>query len=435
MPPLPNPRGAPPPPIHLKATLGCLLGTLLGSNFLTVSAVGIVMATMTSELGWSRAGISGAITVMLMLGAIMTALWGRLIDRVGIRWIVVVGTVFVGLFTLSLTVTTHSLPQFYAVFAGLGFAGSTAVGYTKAIGVMFTRNRGKALALFGMESTLVGAISPQIIFQLEKHFGWRGMFLDLGLLMIAVAITLIFLLDAPVLRVKPAPRAGAPRDVSLMPGVTASVALRSPNFWLVNVASMTGNITATGLLPHLVPLALSRGLSPQAAVTALTVHTLAIPCGQFCGGVLLDRVDTARIAVPFAVIALAGLLILSSTHGGPLGVAVLLGGVGMLGFGNGAKRSMNTYFFTRYYGLRALAELSGLSLAISSLVLAPAPLVFGLIFDRTHSYDGALWVLGIGLVIANLLYLFLGPYRFPADVGAAPLPSEPMDPVTGGAVV
>jgi cyanate permease len=92
---------------------------------------------------------------------------------------------------------------------------------------------------------------------------------------------------------------------------------------------------------------------------------------------------------------------------------------------------MNTYFFTRFFGLKALAEVSGWSLAITAVLLAPAPMVFGLIYDKTRSYDAALWVLGGGLFIAIVLYLFLGPYRYAASIGSTP---EPAAAEAGGAV-
>jgi MFS family permease len=402
-------------PRKLKVMLGCLLGTLLGSNFLTVSAVAIVMTPMTAQFHWSRAGMSGAVTILLWVGALMTAVWGRLIDRFGVRWIVICGTLAVGLVTASLALSSSSLIVFYLCFAALGVCGATAVGYSKVVGSLFTRNRGKALAVFGMEASLVGAVSPQIIFQLESRFGWRGMFLGLGLIIAAVALALVFLLDEIVVR--PAPTAGA--DQPVLEGMTIAQVRRTPTFWLINLATMAGNITATGLLPHLVALVISRGMSTQTAVTALTVHTVAIPVGQFCGGVCLDQAKTARIAAPFAVVALVGLLVLAwaSPHAG--GANVLLAGAGLLGFGNGAKRSMNTYFFTRFFWLRALAEVSGWSLAITSMLLAPAPLLFGAIYDHTKSYDGALWVLGIGLALAIVFYLGLGPYRYAASIGSA----------------
>jgi cyanate permease len=318
------------------------------------------------------------------------------------------------------------LIQFYLCFAALGVFGATAVGYSKVIGSLFTRNRGKALALFGMEASLVGAVSPQIIFQLESRFGWRGMFLGLGLIVAAVALVLVVLLDE--IGGRAAPAKGAPSDRPVLDGMTIAQVRRTKTFWLINLATMAGNITATGLLPHLVALVLSRGMSAQTAVTALTVHTVAIPAGQFLGGVCLDRARTARIAAPFAVVALVGLLILAwaSPHSG--GADILLAGAGLLGFGNGAKRSMNTYFFTRFFGLRALAEVSGWSLAITSMLLAPAPLLFGAIYDRTKSYDGALWVLGVGLALAIVFYLGLGPYRYAASIGRAAEPAPNLAP-------
>lgn len=412
-------------PRKLKVMLGCLLGTLLGSHFLTVSAVAIVMAPMTGEFHWSRAGISGAVTVLLWVGAIMTAVWGRLIDRIGVRKIMIGGTLAVGLITASLSLSTSSLVQFYLTFAALGVFGSTAVGYSKVVGALFTRNRGKALAIFGMESSLVGAVSPQIIFQLEHHFGWRGMFVGLGLIVTVVAFLLIFLLDE--VGVSAPSTSAAPATQPVLEGMTGKEVRRTWTFWLLNLATMAGNITATGLLPHLVALVMSRGMSAQTAVTALTVHTVAIPAGQFCGGICLDRAKTARIAAPFAVAAFIGLLILAWASPNNGGAGALLFGAGLLGFGNGAKRSMNTYFFTRFFGLKALAEVSGWSLAVTAMLLAPAPLLFGYIFDKTKSYDGALWVLGVGLAIASGLYLLLGPYRYSASIGAkeaAPSPSQ-----------
>jgi MFS family permease len=409
-------------PRKLKVMLGCLLGTMLGSNFLTVTAVAIVMAPMTSQFHWTRTGMSGAVTILLWVGALMTAVWGRLIDRFGVRWIVILGTLAVGLVTASLSFSSASLPLFCLRFAALGVFGATAIGYSKVVGALFTRNRGKALALFGMEASLVGAVSPQIIFQLQTHFGWRGMFLGLGLIVAAVAVSLVFLLDE-IGGLAAAPNDAALTSPLIKEGMTMSKVGRTPTFWLINLATMAGNITATGLLPHLVALVLSRGLSAQTAVTALTVHTIAIPAGQFCGGFCLDQAKTARIAAPFAAVALIGLLVLAWASPGAGGPVVLLVGAALLGFGNGAKRSMNTYFFTRFFGLRALAEVSGWSLAITSMLLAPAPLVFGIIYDRYKSYDGALWVLGIGLGLAFLFYLMLGPYRYAATIGGVGKPS------------
>jgi cyanate permease len=62
------------------------------------------------------------------------------------------------------------------------------------------------------------------------------------------------------------------------------------------------------------------------------------------------------------------------------------------------------------------------------MLLAPAPLLFGAIYDRTKSYDGALWVLGVGLALAIVFYLGLGPYRYAASIGRAAEPAPNLAP-------
>ena len=131
---------------------------------------------------------------------------------------------------------------------------------------------------------------------------------------------------------------------------------------------------------------------------------------------MLDRAPSARAAAtPFALVALAGVLMIAFAPHNAAGTPWLWIGVAVLGFGNGAKRGMNSYFFTRYFGMKTLAETTGLSLAATAVVLAPAPLLFGFIFDRTKSYDMVLTTIIGGLVIATLCYGLLGPYRFSVD--------------------
>jgi len=413
---------------RFRLTVACLIGSMFGSSFLAITAIGLIMVPLTKAFHWNRAEISAAVTILLLLGAVMTAIWGRLVDRFGAKWIVIGGALGVGLATGSLYFTTAALIPFYLGFAALGVCGAAAVGYTKMVGVLFTENRGKALAIFGMESSIVGAFAPQLLLQLQNGFGWRGMFMAMAVCIVIAAGIMTLLLwgidtKAPP-RAAKAPILSDGADI----GDSSGQVRKSPAFWLINLATMSGNLTFTGLLPHMVPLAMSRGMSVQVAVTALSMQTLCTPIGQFAGGFVLDRVPSARrAAMPFALTALVGVLLIAfAPHNGG-GAPWLLVGAAVLGFGNGAKRSMNSYFFTRYFGMKTLAETSGLSIAASALVLAPAPLLFGYIFDKTKSYDLVLATIVGGLVIATLCYGLLGPYRYSVDartrLDAAPKPT------------
>jgi MFS family permease len=397
---------------RFRLTAACLIGSMFGSSFLAITAIGLIMAPLTQTFHWNRAEISGAVTLLLLLGAVMTAIWGRLIDRFGAKWIAILGALGAG----YLAFTTAALVPFYLGFAALGVCGAAAVGYTKMVGLLFTENRGKALATFGMEASIVGAFAPQLLLRLQNVFGWRGMFIAMAVCIVIAAGVMTLLLWGLDTQAPP-PTASAPvkSDAANM-GDNARQVRKSPAFWLINLATMSGNLTFTGLLPHMVPLAMSRGMSVQAAVTALSLQTLFMPIGQFAGGFVLDRAPSARVAAtPFALVALAGVLTIAFAPHNAAGTLWLWAGVAVLGFGNGAKRSMNSYFFTRYFGMKTLAETTGLSLAATAVVLAPAPLLFGFIFDGTKSYDMVLTTIIGGLVIATLCYGLLGPYRFSVD--------------------
>ena len=106
-------------------------------------------------------------------------------DRLGVRPMILGGTVLVGLMTMALSLQTGDLWQFLAGFALLGALGSTAVGYAKVLGALFNKHRGKALAIFGVESSLAGALAVPVIQWLLVNHGWRGVFLGMGAIIVA----------------------------------------------------------------------------------------------------------------------------------------------------------------------------------------------------------------------------------------------------------
>ena len=131
----------------LKIATAIIVGTLFGSTVLPMMSLGLLLLPMTGEFGWSRAGFSLGMSAMMLGGALSAPVLGSLVDRVGVRPMIISGTVLVGLMTMALSLQTGSLWQFLAGFAVLGALGSTAVGYAKVLGALFNKHRGKALAI------------------------------------------------------------------------------------------------------------------------------------------------------------------------------------------------------------------------------------------------------------------------------------------------
>lgn len=84
---------------------------------------------------------------------------------------------------------------------------------------------------------------------------------------------------------------------------------------------------------HGVPLLQERGLSREVATDVLAALWVGMIVSQPALGYLLDRYDTPRIALPFALLAALGLLLL--LLGGP--PALLWGAVFLIGLAPAAR--------------------------------------------------------------------------------------------------
>ena len=123
----------------------CLMGQLFGSSMLLIGPLSMLMLPMTKEFGWSRSQFSYSTSAVMWAGALALPIVGRLIDRRGVRPVVLTGTCLLGLLSLTLARQTASLWLFYLLYALVGVFGAIAVGYGKIMGALFTQHRGKAM--------------------------------------------------------------------------------------------------------------------------------------------------------------------------------------------------------------------------------------------------------------------------------------------------
>ena len=387
----------------------CLLGSLFGSSILPYTALNLVMVPLSQEFGWSLTAISGAFTVLMWTGALTSPVVGGLADRYGVRPTIIIGTVIVGLITLALAWQNSSIILFYLLFAGLGIFGSTVYGYSKVIGALFDRNRGKALAIFGTESTIAMAFTPLLILFLLNNFGWRGVFIGLAIMVFAVVPVLIGFLAEPGAKKAVRPD-GEPAPA--LQGMTAAEARRTRDFWLLSIAIFANSLAYGGLMAHLVPISLAHGFSNSDAAMILMVSMLGGVVGQIALGFILDKTASVRVVAPFMVIFLLGLVVMGIATANFGGIILFVAGSVLYGIGSGAPRAAGTYFNTRLFGLKGFTEIVGMQMSIFSLGFGFAPLIVGGLHDATGSYDLSFVVMGVSVGIAALFYCLIGRYRY-----------------------
>ncbi|HZF16306.1 MAG TPA: MFS transporter [Steroidobacteraceae bacterium] len=417
----------------IRITLTVMIGIGLGTTFLLIPAYPLTLPAMTHEFGWKPSEYGFAFSLLLWFGACSGPFLGWIVDRVGVRPMIIGGTVVVGLIGMSLS-KVGSLTHFYVCFALLGVFGSTAIGYGKVIGALFTKHRGKAMALLGVESSLAGAVIPQAVQWLINHQGWRGAYFWLGVVTLCVAPLIYFSLEEPG-RVGGARQGPVSAPPPALVGMTAGEVYRTGTFWALVAAHVLGGLALGVVGTYMVPMLMAHGFAQADGANFQTILVLAGACGTLAAGFLLDHTRSAKICAPFCAISAVSLVMLatvSAQEGGRLMFWVM---AILYGFGAFARLPMGGYFQTRFFGLKAFAAVSGVQGAVMAGFFGFGSPLVGKSQEATGSYDGALWVLAGATALAGVIYLFLGPYRYPATaVLATPEPQRAPIPATAGAI-
>jgi MFS family permease len=238
----------------MKIAGAVLLGQMFASSLLPMMALTLVYLPLTTEFGWTQTQFGYATTALMWCGGLVGPLLGYLVDRTGVRLMIIGGTVMVGLITIAISLT-RELWHFYLGFGLLGLFGTTAIGYAKVLTALFTQHRGKALALFGLESSLAAAFLPQLIQSLLERFGWRGLFVIMGLTIIALVPLLYFALEEPGtvggsrrLFVRERAALRPPERLPELEGLTAREVFRTSTYWLIIVAMLCVHALLGGVL-------------------------------------------------------------------------------------------------------------------------------------------------------------------------------------------
>jgi MFS family permease len=411
-------------PRKLRIAGVCLIGMTFGTYFVIFGAMSFLMLPITQEFHWTRLQFSYAISAMMWSGAIAMPLLGRIADRFGVRIVAVVVTLFLSGLTLVIGRQVGHVWSYYLCLALAGVFGQASIIYSKVIGALFTQHRGKALGIFYVVTTPAQALMPQITNTLLIHVGWRGVFFTYGIIILSIVPLLYFWLEEPG---SAAPRHSLGRarlgrfaalkgSPAALRGMTASQARKDKTFWILVASSLSAGALATGWVQHHVAFLVGRGFTPTQVASVISISFLLLPLATFLSGYVMDRIHSPKIAAPFALLGAVGIWVEWMTWSNFGGVPLLLLGVTLCGFALGSAHPIQTYLFTRYFGIKSFAEIYGFCMAMLSFATGFGPPLIGKLFDRTGSYNIVILVMATGYVLLAILILTLGPYRYALDL-------------------
>lgn len=127
--------------------------------------------------------------------------------------------------------------------------------------------------------------------------------------------------------------------------MTTAEALRSRPLWIMIAAAFAAGILGGGWSTHSFAFQLSRGFSQQTAVNAVSVSVPIAIVGPLIGGWLLDKMPSAKIHIPFTLMAALSVYLQSIVWADYGGIPLLFTAVALSAVSMNATMPMLSYFY------------------------------------------------------------------------------------------
>ena len=378
-----------------------------------VHGAGVFMVALRREFGWSQWVLSVPFSLNRAAeGALLGPVEGYLTDRVGTRWMVLIGLIVLGIGFVMLSFANSILGYYVAVaiaWAGAGLAGFIPL--MTAINNWFIRRRATAMAIGQAGVNLGGLLVPGIAWAVTAT-GWRNTALWFGIATLAVALPLSWFLRNRPEEYGLRPDGGngtearavgqglSPDHEETDNSFTAWQAVRTRAFWAISFAHGFAAAAALTLILYIVPSLVHSGMSIEKASVVVTTYTLTAVLAQLAGGVVGDRFPKhLTIAALIAIQATGGLIaVFAQSLPGALLFAVLFG------IGYGGRNPILVAIRGDYFGRKHFGAILGVG-SVPTNVMAVSPIIAGYYFDSLGSFTVPFVVLAFVTFLGSFLAL------------------------------
>ena len=343
-----------------------------------------LLAVWEKEFPWSKVEIVGAMTVSLLISAMLAPVAGRIIDH-GHGRTQFVAASFLGALGLAYLSTVTELWEFYLAWGVLGVAMAGCL-YEPCFAiltrVMGDKNR-QAITVVTLVAGFAGTVCFPTVHTLEAIIGWRNVVLVFAGLAVFICIPLLMYALAHHGPEKQIPHEEAETaDTGDLSQIT-----RSWTFWLLGMSYAMMALAHFAIISHMLPLLAERGVGDEAAILAASLIGPMQVAGRLCVIAVQRHVTSTPpiTAVSLIAMALASAALLGSKSVPGLLVVFVL----FQGAGNGVMSITRPVIVAELLGRRRYGVIAGM-LATSYIgFTALSPGLAGLVW-LVAGYDGVL---------------------------------------------
>lgn len=366
--------------------------------------------SIKSAFGWSNlyvgAGTSAA-TLGMAIGSMLLSRYSRTSN---LRSYMRIGYVGFAASLCLLSVAPASLPLYVTISLMIGVFGAfTSVGtFMTLLPLWFERNLGKSIAIAMMGMSLGIILIPLAAQGLIETIAWRNAYVVLALATLSAGLLVTYLL--------PIDRGPVETSPGLIAGTAGGLAADEVRtLWVLGPCFFMVSLGGFGIAAHAVPLyaSLAEATSKSSVIVALGMGTLI---GRVGLGFLIDRFFAPYAGAAVFVTGSLASITLAADLGHSGGLLALLP-ILCFGLCFGAEWDLMAYLTRRYFAPAKYSAIYNRLLTINYIGGICGPVLISFAVDFTGAYRMPLAIFAGLYLLAALLLLVVGPYRYRVAAG------------------
>jgi sugar phosphate permease len=320
---------------------------VVGITFITLlfsagirSAPGVIIVPLEDEFHWSRATISFAISINLLLYDLIGPFAGAMMDRFGFRYIMLTALTLmcIGLGLTSLMLESWQMIVLWGIVVGVGTGILANVLAAAVASRWFATKRGLVVGVLTSSAAAGQLIFLPTLAAIAQSYGWRQVTLVLAVIALVIFPAVAFLMrDRPEdIGLVPYGGRGSPKHQTTHTGNPFSAAfkglvfgLQKRDFWLLAGSFFVCGASTNGLIgTHLIPACIDNGIPEFTGASLLAAMGIFNFLGTTGSGWLSDRVDNrillaiyyglrgiSLMYLPFSFVSFYGLSLFAVFYG------------------------------------------------------------------------------------------------------------------------
>lgn len=367
---------------------------LMMAMALTTTALSFFIGPVCESLDIGRGSFTIYYSLMTASGAVSIPILGQVINKKGVRGILLLSTVWVaaGLFAFSVS---KELWMFYAVGACMGIFGTSCVSLCANVVVQQSYSGGRASGLLGivMSGSGVGGMIVSLILPgLIEGLGWQICYRILSTSWLTLGVVALLLLG------KMEVTGGVGHRRTPASGMTRAEAVRSPKLYLLIVVIFLLT-AACGLQQQLPSVLAGYGFGTAQVSAMLSFFTAMLAVGKIFQGLFYSKLGPRTGGCIVIALFAGSFLMLQST-------ALVYPALVLLAIGMGSVTTLMPTAARMTFGALEYAAIWSILTTVSSVGSLIATPMFGMVYDAFGSYAPAMNATAAALIVA-IAALFL----------------------------